>query len=200
MESIVITEFMDTDAVNALSEHFNVIYDKTLVNHQDKLLELVADCGAIIVRNKTQVRGSLLEAAGNLRVVGRLGVGLDNIDMEECRRRNISVIPATGANNISVAEYVMAGLLMLARGCYLNGAEVALREDGRANAWWAERFAARRWDCSVSAASPRCGRRAAACGMKVIAHDPFVPDDAPVWKEYGVPPWRWTPCWPKPTP
>ena len=83
MESIVITEFMDTDAVNALSEHFNVIYDKTLVNHQDKLLELVADCGAIIVRNKTQVRGSLLEAAGNLRVVGRLGVGLDNIDMEE---------------------------------------------------------------------------------------------------------------------
>lgn len=125
MESIVITEFMDTDAVNALSEHFNVIYDKTLVNHQDKLLELVADCDAIIVRNKTQVRGSLLEAAGNLRVVGRLGVGLDNIDMEECRRRNISVIPATGANNISVAEYVMAGLLMLARGCYLNGAEVA---------------------------------------------------------------------------
>ena len=188
MESIVITEFMDTDAVNALSEHFNVIYDKTLVNHQDKLLELVADCGAIIVRNKTQVRGSLLEAAGNLRVVGRLGVGLDNIDMEECRRRIISVIPATGANNISVAEYVMAGLLMLARGCYLNGAEVA------AGGWPRERMVGGEI-CGKTLGLLGFGgiardvaRRAAACGMKVIAHDPFVPDDAPVWKEYGVPP------------
>ena len=53
MESIVITEFMDTDAVNALSEHFNVIYDKTLVNHQDKLLELVADCGKYVGRSGT---------------------------------------------------------------------------------------------------------------------------------------------------
>jgi len=50
------------------------------------------------VRNRTQVNAALLAAAPRLRVVGRLGVGLDNIDLERCKARNVTVIPATGAN------------------------------------------------------------------------------------------------------
>ena len=188
MESIVITEFMDTDAIDALSAHFNVVYDKTLVNQQGKLHELVADCDAIIVRNKTQVRGMLLDAAKNLRIVGRLGVGLDNIDLEECRKRNISVIPATGANNISVAEYVMAGLLMLARGCYLNGAAVAAGEWPREHMVGGEIFNKTLGLLGFGGIARDVARRARACGMKVIAHDPLMPDNSPVWKEHGVSP------------
>ena len=125
MDTVVITEFMDANAVESLKKEFNVIYDKTLVDKKDELMKLIPTCSAIIVRNKTQVRGELLDATKELRVVGRLGVGLDNIDLPACKSRNITVIPATGANNVSVAEYVMAALLMLARGCYQSLDEVA---------------------------------------------------------------------------
>lgn len=116
MAEIVISEFMDEAAVADLRASFDVLYDKTLVDRPEELAAAAAGCRALIVRNRTQVRGALLEGA-HLRVVGRLGVGLDNIDCKACRERGIAVIPATGANNTAVAEYVLAGLLMLARGC-----------------------------------------------------------------------------------
>ena len=58
-----------------------------------------------LVRNRTQVRGELLAALARCRVVGRLGVGLDNIDVDACKVRGITVVPAVGANARSVAEY-----------------------------------------------------------------------------------------------
>ena len=63
----------------------------------------LANADALIVRNRTQVRGALLAAGTRLRVVGRLGVGLDNIDVPACEARGIDVIPATGANALAVA-------------------------------------------------------------------------------------------------
>ncbi len=68
---------------------------------------------------------SCWNAAGALRIVGRLGVGLDNIDMEACRVRGIAVYPATGANDDSVAEYVVCTAMMLLRRAYLASAQVA---------------------------------------------------------------------------
>ena len=133
MAEIVISEFMDEAAVADLRASFDVIYDKTLVDRPEELAAAAAGCRALIVRNRTQVRGALLEGA-RLRAVGRLGVGLDNIDCKACRERGIAVIPATGANNTAVAEYVLAGLLMLARGCYCGTFAVA------AGSWPRERM------------------------------------------------------------
>src|SRR5256885_15061238 len=73
-----------------------------------------------MVRNRTQVRGRLLEAAPHLKVVGRLGAGLDNIDLATCERRRIAVIPATGANAESVAEYVITAALGGLRGAFFS--------------------------------------------------------------------------------
>jgi (S)-sulfolactate dehydrogenase len=85
----------------------------------------LASAKALIVRNRTQVREALIGMGPKLKVIGRLGVGLDNIDVEACRARSIQVIPATGANDLSVAEYVITaaldavarGLAPLVRGC-----------------------------------------------------------------------------------
>jgi (S)-sulfolactate dehydrogenase len=71
------------------------------------------------------VRGELLAALARCRVVGRLGVGLDNIDVPACEARGIQVIPATGANALSVAEYVIATAMLLLRGAYQASADVA---------------------------------------------------------------------------
>lgn len=188
MKSIVITEFMDDAAVESLKQEFSVTYDKQLVDSKAKLLSLMADADALIVRNRTQVRGELLDAAKKLRVVGRLGVGLDNIDVQECQRRNILVIPATGANNISVAEYVMAGLLMLARGCYQDCADVAAGKWPRERMVGGEIFGKTLGLLGFGGIAREVARRAQVCGMSVIAHDPFVADDAPIWKESDVRP------------
>ncbi len=188
MDTIVITEFMDEKAVESLKKEFHVVYDKTLVDKKEELLKLVPDCSAIIVRNKTQVRGELLDAAKKLRVVGRLGVGLDNIDVKACGSRNITVIPATGANNVSVAEYVMAALLMLARGCYQSLDDVAAGKWPRERMVGGEIFGKTLGLLGFGGIARDVARRAQAFGMTVVAYDPFLPDDAPVWTEYGVTP------------
>ncbi len=125
---IVISEFMDDAAVDHLRAAFgadNVRYDAKLVDQPAALAEAVADCDAFIVRNRTQVRGDLLAACGKARVIGRLGVGLDNIDVPACEARGMKVIPATGANALAVAEYVVGTAMMLRRASYQSTSDVA---------------------------------------------------------------------------
>src|SRR5258706_7052791 len=98
---IVIPEFMDDAAAGVLRERFDVVYNPNLVDQPDALRAALVSADALIVRNRTQVRGDLLAAATRLRVVGRLGVGLDNIDVVACKARGIEVIPATGANALA---------------------------------------------------------------------------------------------------
>jgi len=117
---IVISEFMDAPAVEALASRFDVDYRPRLVDEPAALAQALADAEGWIVRNRTPVRGELLAAATKLRVVGRLGVGLDNIDVMACESRGIQVIPATGANAESVAEYVLTAALVLLRGAYFS--------------------------------------------------------------------------------
>jgi (S)-sulfolactate dehydrogenase len=122
---IVITEFIDERALPGLRAKHDVLYDAKLVDDAPRLLKEAASADAIIVRNRTQVRGELLAALTKCRVVGRLGVGLDNIDVPACEARGIKVMPATGANALSVAEYVIAGAMLLLRGAYQSTPTVA---------------------------------------------------------------------------
>ena len=115
-------------------------------------------------------------------------MGLDNIDCKACRERGIAVIPATGANNTAVAEYVLAGLLMLARGCYCGTFAVA------AGSWPRERMVGGEISGKVlglvgfGGIARDVALRARACGMRVMAYDPFLPADAPDWEKLGVEP------------
>lgn len=122
---IVISEFMLDSSVARLAAHHEVLHDATLVDRPADLLQAAADADALIVRNRTQVRGELLAAMQRCKVIGRLGVGLDNIDMDACRERGIHVAPATGANARAVAEYVVAMALLLLRGAFLMSERVA---------------------------------------------------------------------------
>ena len=122
---IVISEFMDDDAVQWLAERHDTQFDPALVDDPARLLRAVADACALLIRNRTQVDTGLLARAPGLRVVGRLGVGLDNVDVQACRARGIRVIPAVGANTQAVAEYVVCTAMMLLRGAYRESAAVA---------------------------------------------------------------------------
>lgn len=179
MSEIVICEFMDEAAIREGLAGFDVHYDPKLVDRADELRARVADARALIVRNRTQVRGALLEAAVKLEAVGRLGVGLDNIDVEACRARTVAVFPATGANDGAVAEYVIGAALHLRRGVF--GATGAML----AGQWPREKLMGRELAGATlglvgfGAIAQEVAWRAAAFGMAIVAHDPHVaPDDA----------------------
>ncbi|MFD0935031.1 3-phosphoglycerate dehydrogenase, partial [Methylobacterium trifolii] len=125
MPKVVISEFMDEAAIREELSGFDVLYDSGLVDRPEALRAALNDADAVIVRNRTQVRGDLLAAAPDLKVVGRLGVGLDNIDVPACDARGIAVYPATGANDGAVAEYVLGTAMLLLRGAYGASAQVA---------------------------------------------------------------------------
>src|SRR5215207_9817961 len=122
MAEIVISEFMDETAMREGLARFDALYDPALVDRPADLAAAVTDARALIVRNRTLVGPALLEGAPKLQCVGRLGVGLDNIDLAACKARGIAVYPATGANDIAVAEYVVATAMMLLRGAYASTA------------------------------------------------------------------------------
>lgn len=82
---------------------------------RDELIQLLPQYDAVIVRNETKVDTEFLDAVKRTQVIGRLGVGLDNIDLEETRNRNIPVISARNVNATSVAEYVLAAMLDASR-------------------------------------------------------------------------------------
>ncbi|MGN5476468.1 hydroxyacid dehydrogenase [Cupriavidus basilensis] len=187
MKRICISEFMDPAAVQALAPGFDVRYEPGWVDQRGALLDALPQADALIVRNRTQVDAALLERAPALRVVGRLGVGLDNIDVTACRDRGIRVIPASGANARSVAEYVVTTAALLLRGAYASSAEVA------GGKWPRARLSEGREALGKTlglVGFGDIGRQAAALaqafGMRVVAHDPMLSADDPVWSATGV--------------
>ena len=179
---IVIAEFMDDAAVASLAGRFDVRYDKDLVDRAADLRAALAGAQALIVRNRTQVDAALLDAAAALKVVGRLGVGLDNIDVPACEARGIAVIPATGANALAVAEYVIGAAMLLRRGAYGATAAVAEGAWPRAALGSGRELAGSTLGLvgfgGIGRLAARLGR---ALGMRTIGFDPNLPADAPLW-------------------
>lgn len=186
---IVITEFMDSSAVETLSQLHRVHYDSNLVDLGDKIYPLLENARALIVRNRTQVDSQLLARAPKLKVIGRLGVGLDNIDLHSCRQRNIPVHSATGANARAVAEYVLAMAFVTLRGAYGQSREVAAGHWPRAQLSAGREVEGKTLGLLGFGDIGRLtARLAAAIGLDVIAHDPHVAPGSPAWRETQVQP------------
>jgi (S)-sulfolactate dehydrogenase len=186
---VVISEFMDAPAVDALASRFDVDYRPTLVDDAAALEAAVAHADGWIVRNRTQVRGRLLAAAARVKVIGRLGAGLDNIDVERCQARGIRVIPASGANAESVAEYVITAALGGLRGVFFATRAV------EAGTWPRHMLSQGREATGKVLGLIGLGnigrltaRKAAALGMRVIAHDPMLDAGAEAWRDVEAPP------------
>ena len=140
---------------------------------RDELLDIIGDFDAIITRSRTQVDEPLLRAAPRLKVIGRGGVGVDNIDIEAASRRGVLVLNAPEANNVSAAELAVALMLNAARG-------VARSDRLIRSGTWDRAFLGR----EVKGASlgivglGRIGslvaRRAQGLGMSVLAYDPYI--------------------------
>ena len=181
MAKIVIGEFMDAAAVKYLAASHEVIYDPALVDDTTSLLKALDGAAAIIVRNRTRVNEAMLNAGKDLRVVGRLGVGLDNIDLDLCAARGVAVCPARGANDISVAEYVITAALILLRRAWLCAAEMVAGEWPRNQLIGREISGKQMGLVGYGSIARETANRALALGMAVSACDPYLPPEDPAW-------------------
>jgi D-3-phosphoglycerate dehydrogenase len=138
------------------------------------LLPLVKDVHALLVRSETKITKALIAAAPNLRVVGRAGVGVDNVDVEAATARGIVVMNTPGGNTISTAELTFAMLLALAR--KIPQAHLSMKEGkwNRKEFQGAELFHKTLGILGVGRIGGEVARRALAFGMKVLAFDPYL--------------------------
>jgi D-3-phosphoglycerate dehydrogenase len=140
---------------------------------RDELLRIVGDYDAIITRSRTQVDEPLLAAAARLKVIGRGGVGVDNIDLDAASRRGVVVLNAPEANNVSAAELAIALMLAASRG-------VARSDRLIRGGTWDRAFLGREVKGSrlgivgLGRIGSLVARRAQALGMTAMAYDPYI--------------------------
>ena len=180
---ILITEFMDEDAINLLMKKYDVYYDISLAEDSNSLVKLINKMKALIVRNKTLVTRELIENAPNLTCVGRLGVGLDNIDLNACEEQNITVYPALGANSHSVAEYVICASMLLLRKAYFKKNEMIAGNWPRQESSGSEVYGKTLGLIGFGDIAQKTRDLALGLGIKTVAYDPYLDKDSNLWKE-----------------
>lgn len=174
VKRVVIADPLSSEGLDLLDDDAELEVVDVSSEGREALEEAVRDAEGLIVRSGTQVDESLLDLAERLEVIGRAGVGVDNIDMRAATRRGVAVINAPGGNTSSTAELAFALLLAAAR--RVAEADRSVRE-GR---WDRKALRGRqlRGNTLGVIGAGRIGtevaRRAHAFGMRILAHDPYL--------------------------
>jgi D-3-phosphoglycerate dehydrogenase len=171
--NIVIADDLPASALNLLrAEGWDV--DARTGRSPDQLAADVAEADALVVRSATKVTAAIIDAAPRLRAIARAGTGVDNVDVAAASARGIVVMNAPGANSISVAELAVGLILALAR--HLPAADAAMKQ----GKWEKKKFLGEEVRgktlglVGLGRIGQEVARRAAAFGMKIVAHDPFI--------------------------
>ena len=174
MFKVLITDPIYTKGINILNKEEDIEVDYQPEIKWEELLEIVVEYDAIITRSRTPVNKELLERATKLKVVGRAGVGVDNVDLEECSRRGILVVNTPGANTIGAAEIAMAHLYTVLRRLHLA------HENMLKGNWNRKKFMGEELDGKIVGivglgnVGSQVAIRCKAAGATVIAYDPYI--------------------------
>src|SRR5213083_2652989 len=146
---------------------------KTGLN-ETELVDQIPEFSALIVRSQTKVTAAILNAGAKLRVVGRAGVGVDNVDVETATRRGIVVLNAPGGNTVSTAEHAFSLLLSVARKIPQADANVRGNKWDKRNFEGVELYNKTLGVIGMGRIGGELSRRAIAFGMRVVAYDPYL--------------------------
>lgn len=187
---VVIPEKLDDNAINMLSSDSNfepVILEKTA--SKEELLEALSSSDALIVRSKTQVTEELIEAGKNLQVIGRAGVGTDNIDVSYAEKKGILVVNAPEESLDSVADLTMGLILTLCRKLHIAYERTRQGNFERGDLLGCELKGLTLGILGYGRIGQRVAQRAKAFGMKICAYDPYINPKLPNQKEFYF--FRW---------
>jgi D-3-phosphoglycerate dehydrogenase/(S)-sulfolactate dehydrogenase len=176
---VLISDDLSSEAAAILGRLPGAQVDVKVGLKPDQLKAIISEYDALAVRSATKVTADLLAGASRLRVIGRAGTGVDNIDLEAATRRGVVVMNAPGGNTVSVAEHAFALLLSLAR--HIADASASTK----AGKWEKKRFSAGRELQGKTLGVVGTGniggvvaRRAVAFGLRVLGYDPFLTQEA----------------------
>ena len=166
--TVVVSETLDDEALAFLAEHAEIIRTSP-----EDVLDVIARAGGLCVRTYTQVNDALLDAAPRLKVVGRAGVALDNIDVPACRARGVEVVHTPEANTLAVVDYTLAAILRMNRRFWPMSGYMTGEAFHKTRKQAFGRFLAEATLGIVGAGriGSRVGRAAAALGMTVLYND-----------------------------
>ena len=183
---ILLTEDIRDPAIERLAEAYDLVANPNLWQERERLLRLVGDTRALMVRNMTPVDAELIAAAGRLEVVGRIGVGLDNLDLPALGEHGVVVCYPPEENAVSVAEHVFALLLALARKVPAADRSTRAGEWDRYSHIGFELFGKTMTILGMGRIGMRVALRARAFGMRVLAYDPYLVPQSPAITESGA--------------
>jgi D-3-phosphoglycerate dehydrogenase len=180
---IVVAEKIAANAIQLLKDEagWTVITHDQLPNG---LASALPDADALIVRSAVEVNAEVLRSASKLRVIGRAGVGVDNIDLEAATKAGIAVMNTPGANAVAVAEHTIALMLALARHLCRADATTRAGKWEKKSLQGTELRGKTLGVIGLGRIGMEVARRARAFEMKIVAHDPFV--SASVAREMGI--------------
>lgn len=141
----------------------------------DALIGIIGNYDALVVRSETKVTRPVIEAATRMQVIGRAGVGVDNIDLDAATERGVIVVNAPQGNTIAAAEHTLALLMALARHVPQSDASLRSGKWERKNYLGTEIRGKTLGIVGLGKIGAEVARRAVAMEMRVLAHDPFVP-------------------------
>jgi D-3-phosphoglycerate dehydrogenase len=175
---ILVTENIKGQGMDELKRRFAVIVEPDLWRSPEKIKAALPGCSALIVRNQTKVNADLLAAGTTLKVIGRAGTGLDNIELPAATKAGVVVASTPDQNSISVAELTLAMMLALAR--KLPAANRHTKNNGwdRQQFIGTELYGKNFGVVGLGRIGFLTALRARALGMNIVAHDNFISPDA----------------------
>ena len=180
MIKLLVTDELSKEGLEMLREGGKVQVDVRPGIPHDELLKIIGDYDALIIRSGTKVNAEVIEAGKNLKVVGRAGVGVDNVDVKAATRKGILVMNTPAANIISAAEHTMAMMMALARN--IVWADASLKE----GEWKRSKFTGFELNgktlgiVGIGRVGGEVAKRAKSFQMKMIGFDPYIPPEVAV--------------------
>ena len=178
MNKVLVSDLLSQRGLDVLREDGALAVDVALNLSHEELRARIGDYHALLIRSATKVTADIIDAAEQLKVVGRAGVGVDNIDVEAATRNGILVVNTPSGNTIAAAEHTIALLLALARNLVPAGISLKNRTWEREQFIGVELYGKVFGTVGLGRIGREVARRAQAFGMQVIAHDPYVSSSA----------------------
>ena len=174
MNKVLVSDLLSQQGLDVLMERRDFEVDVILDLSHEELLERIADYHALLIRSATKVTADVIDAAKQLKVVGRAGVGVDNIDVQAATRNGILVVNTPTGNTIAAAEHTIAMLLALARNIVPAGISLRNRAWQRNNFIGVELYRKVFGTIGLGRIGQEVARRAQAFEMQIIAYDPYI--------------------------
>ena len=181
---VLISDSLSKEAVDILEKEKDLKVDVNTKLTPEELKKVIKDYDALLVRSATKVNKDVIEAAGKLKIIGRAGVGLDNVDVNAASKKGIIVVNTPGGNTISTAEHTFSMMLALSRSIPQADLSMKKGEWERKKFMGVELYGKTLGIVGLGRIGTEVAKRALSFGMKVVAYDPYLSFERA--KELGI--------------